>query len=690
MSDLECDSVQQFDRLNFKIDRTRPPLVLVLEWGALAMWALYIGRNFLNLDPTEVSTGREYLSAIYGHFLWEDLKACGSCAMWFGHVSGGYPAFVDPHEATYHPVIILTTLIWGALTGAKIAVVLFLFLGGIAQWWTARVMGLGSVARVWSGALAIAAGNLSGRMEDGMLPLVTSGVSAAFMLPPIILLSRNGDRRSASLLGCALGLFILSGQAYLQIGFAFLAPLTVILFLRSEFGIRVILRRLSLAVSIGLLIAAPFLVPFLHFSTSFGKYTDAAFDQVQPAQYAPLNLVIDSFDFYKASTLGMMPYPYLYTVYIGWIAVAFSAIGFGVMWRRGDRSVALFLLLFAAGAFFVSGAELFRWIRDHTSDASPINRFIIGIRHPTIISGLAVPALLALAAYGVDALARLRHRPLRISFGLSRTSPPDVKHFSFDVRWLLAIPLVVSLVAVRDFSRQWLTVQSQPMDEISAVISVLKTDDLQWVQTPFGQEYFYGQALANGIKISSGVLVWHWEGRTDPTPLLTAQRGDAPAEATLEEMIGDIGIYRSALARPYAYLLFDDGSVTPCTASGRGGDIDVSCDFDRPGTLIVQENSYSGWSASLNGHDRNLVVTEGDWLAVPIDAGQSTVELRYRPWDVPLGIVLMLIGLGVAAYSIVRPLPPALVKETEVTEHPGNDASVGSPRSRSRRRRKRS
>ena len=665
-------------------------VVAALEWCTLALWALYIGRNFLNLDPTVVSTGREYLSAIYGHFLWVDLRACGSCAMWFGHVSGGYPAFVDPHEATFHPVVIVTTLFWGALNGAKIAVVIFLFLGGIAQWWTARIMGLGTTARLWSGAMAVAAGNLSGRMENGMVPLVAAGVSAAFILPPILLLNRSGDRRSAALLGLALGIFIVSGQAYLQIGFAFLAPLVLIFMLRSRFGVRLMLRRLGLSVAIGLLIASPFLVPFLHFSSSFGKFTDGSFDNVQPAKYAPLNLVIDSFDFYKASALGMMPFPYLYTVYIGWIAVAFAAIGFGVMWQRAERRLALYLALFAIGAFVVSGAEPFRWIRDHTADKSAIHVFIVGIRHPTIISGLAVPVLLALAAYGVDAIVGMRSRRLRISYDISSGSPREPRNFSVDYRWLMVVPLVMSLVAVRDFSRYWLTVRPQQMEEISAVMTALTTDDLQWVQTPLGQEYFYGQAIASGLKLSAGVLVWHWEGRNEPAPVLIAHRGDAPADTVRESAIGDIGVYRSTVALPYAHLVYEDGTTSACRARGRGGNIDVTCDSVRSGTLVVQENFYSGWSASVNGDDRNLIATDGDWLAVPVGAGESTIQFRYRPWDVPLGIALMIVGLGLAIYSFIRPGPSAASAETPIADFSAIDANSSTPRSVPRRRRNRS
>jgi hypothetical protein len=38
-----------------------------------------------------------------------------------------------------------------------------------------------------------------------------------------------------------------------------------------------------------------------------------------------------------------------------------------------------------------------------------------------------------------------------------------------------------------------------------------------------------------------------------------------------------------------------------------------------------------------------------------VPAGHSTIRLRYRPWDVPAGILLSVAGLGVAVYWFLRP-----------------------------------
>src|SRR3712207_7544063 len=43
------------------------------------------------------------------------------CATWHGGLRGGYPLFADPHGSMLHPLVMVTTLGWGVLNGAKLA-----------------------------------------------------------------------------------------------------------------------------------------------------------------------------------------------------------------------------------------------------------------------------------------------------------------------------------------------------------------------------------------------------------------------------------------------------------------------------------------------------------------------------------------------------------------------------------------
>jgi hypothetical protein len=86
----------------------------------------------------------------------------------------------------------------------------------------------------------------------------------------------------------------------------------------------------------------------------------------------------------------------------------------------------------------------------------------------------------------------------------------------------------------------------------------------------------------------------------------------------------------------------------PCTASADGGHIDVYCQSDQGGTLYVQENALPGWNAWLDEEKVELI--PGKWLAVNAISGKHVYKFRYQPWDVPLGILVSMLGLGLAVW----------------------------------------
>ena len=71
----------------------------------------------------------------------------GDCVLWNGSINGGSPAMVDLHGAVTHPLVVLTALLWGSIVGAKVTLVICLFLGGLAQWWLAHLPSILPVAQ---------------------------------------------------------------------------------------------------------------------------------------------------------------------------------------------------------------------------------------------------------------------------------------------------------------------------------------------------------------------------------------------------------------------------------------------------------------------------------------------------------------------------------------------------------------
>ncbi|HEY7033811.1 MAG TPA: hypothetical protein VH482_20915 [Thermomicrobiales bacterium] len=625
------------------------------EWLVLAAWALLVAKPYLTFDPDVVPAGREYFAIIQADALWDRLRACGACALWNGAVSGGYPAFADVQGAMLHPLVVVPALVWGWINGAKVTVVAALLLAGLAQWWLARTLGLGTVARVWSGAVAVAAGNLTGRMEDGNVVLVVSGAACALVLPPFLQLGRDGRRRTAAALGLVLGLALLAGQGYLQIGCAFVAPVLLLILLRGNpLGAAALLRRYALALAIAVLVAAPLLVPFLHFWPSFAKDTDPTFGQAQPLAFVPLNLVVDDPAFYRTQVLGKLPIPYLYISYVGWLAVLLAVVGFAVLWRRGERRFAAALGAAVLVPLWLASAQPLRWLAGWTDGIGPAHEFLIGLRSVPAVAGLAVPPLLGLAAAGLDALWRWGRHSVWITTDRSGSAPA----LRLDPRWLLLLLLVLATDRVRTFSENWISTVRQPVAEIDPVLAALQTPDLQWVATPFGEQYWWGPAIARGLKLTTYVTTWHWKDRAAPEPVLAAGRTPPSQAMTPAGTYGGITVYAAPPGQEYAAVVHADGSRTVCAAHGTGGDIDVTCDAPQPGQVVVRENRVAGWSARVDGHDRP-VAGAGGWLAVEVPAGHSVTTLRYRPWDVPLGVAFMLVGLAWAGVLIWRDRKPS-------------------------------
>ena len=330
-------------------------LVLTAELAFLALWTLSFARPYLDLDPDVVPLGREYLSNIQTHFVWSRAASCGWCAMWNGSFRGGYPALADPHGSMLHPLVIVTTLGWGVAGGGEAGH------GRGVLPRRAEPSG-GSVASSdwagwpasWSACMVVVAGHLAGKMEAGNFGLLLSTAATALVLPPLLALGLDGgrSRRMAVVLGVTLALAAVAGQAYMQIGLLLMLPVVFLARRHSTWNVSRagdrwpvltdlprLLRSLILAGSIALLLAAPFIVPTLHFLPQFGKDADATFRSAQPLAFVPLNLVINTHDFYLDQALNKLPFPYLYVTFVGWGPVLLAVVGLVALWtgKAGDE-----------------------------------------------------------------------------------------------------------------------------------------------------------------------------------------------------------------------------------------------------------------------------------------------------------------------------------------------------------------
>ncbi len=614
----------------------------LLELGLIVIWAVWVGQAYLDPNPDMWPNGGELGMAVQSHFPWTWLPKCGACALWNGWVNGGSPTVADVYGAVAHPLVVAAVIAFGLINGAKFIMLTSLVLVGIAQWWLAKVMGLSWLPRLWSAAIAIVGGHIAGRMDAGLVIFVFSIASTSLLLAPAIQLVQTPRRRTAIILGLLLGLALLSGQGYMQVTIVFgLMPALLIFALGSKFDRRRVWKEFAVSGLIAILIAAVLWIPMVHFWPNVAKDSDPGLGSVQPIQYLPLNLVINDHDFYNTTDLAKTALVFLYVNYIGWapILLAVAAV------RLAPRNRRRLLLFFGIAIGFVyilaSGLPIIV-----LRDAFGVQ--VTGIRFPSIIASLAVPLILALAAWGVDLMLKLGWPVKYLKLPLNR-----LKTLSFKpIAVLMPVLLLAAIIPVYEFSKTWLiTVPAIPPQN---VLSIMRTNTSQWVYPPFGEAYWLPYGLNANLKMVTITRPWQWKDRVFPDYSVEASwKNVGPATGPVIAEIDGLAIFTHP-GIEYAYIQIESKTV-PCQAQALGGDIDVNCQSDEDGSLIVEENNWDGWYVKRDGVSADLGT--GQWLSTAAPAGMHHYEFRYRPWDVPLGLAISLIGLGWAVWLWIRGSP---------------------------------
>ena len=647
----ETKSVSRWSQLKTwlleKNGEKKRPWLPVVELLLILYWTLFLGRNILHFSENFWLYGREFGMSIHPHYIWFNLLECGSCVFWNGLYNGGQPAFSELHAGILHPVVIVPTLLFGGINGAKIILLSSLAMAGFAQWWLARVMGLGFIARMWAAAMAITAGHLVGRLEMGVISVILSTAACSLVIPPGLKLALHGKRRDAIWLAITLALAIVAGQGYMQIGLLLcIFPAFLVFFIDDQFQLRPVWKEFLLAGFLALLLAGIFIVPMAHFWPETAKALDPTFDSAQPTAFVPFNFVIDDEDFYRLEHLGRQPYPYLYMNFIGWIPILLAFVPFFLTKPR-DRKLLLFFWIGIFAIIFASSATLFRFLLPIAPN------FIAGIRNPSLIQGLAVPLILGLAAWGVEQILR-ENWPLR-NLAPSR-NPRNVKATVGLTTIFVFCLLAVALQATYQFAAPRLVLLHTEKPSVFSVVFDLRTDDSQWVALPFGEHYWSPFAAEANLKLTNHWRPSEWDYHEPPPPVAEAfhiqptnPNGLRPRGKLIAQH-EDVQIVTHE-EHTYAAIIGPHGE-TPCTAVANGGHIDVTCNSSEEGILRVYENKWRGWRVWQDGESVPLL--QSQWLSTLAPAGEHTYRFRYQPWDVWLGITLSLLGVVLVLFLWVR------------------------------------
>jgi hypothetical protein len=612
--------------------------VQFFEFVPMLFLVFFITTPLMDFRENAFISGYEYFVSIVSHYFWNYLPTCGSCIFWNGTLNGGMPAFAELQGAVLHPLVIVTTLLWGVTNGSKIVVIISLLLSGFASWWLAKELGVGHISRIWVSLLGVVGGHIIGRLESGNVVLVLSVASAALVLPMVLRLNKRISNRRIALLAILLALLWLSGQGYIQIG-VIIGWFPAFLLLLYQSGQKIQKKWIAFgkAFLLSIALSSLLILPTLHFYHNILKYSADDFKSLQPLAYIPLNLVIRDPSLFTQTYLGMDAFPYEHINYIGWVPVLFAIVsGFFVLKQENKRIFAALFLSILLPLLFTSHEVmtfLFKLI--------PAVHYL---RAFSVATALMVPPLLGLAAWGLQKVSELDWP--QIIRG-RQTESRQIQ--SLSLKWIILVPvLLISLIGNIKFVQPYISLHT--IDIPQEDLAFLQLKDKQWV-SPTSADWV--QALMDD---SAKIVIdrpWVWKDRQRLLGYIQLLfNPDKVYNARMVSREKDFDVVKNA-DELYTGITSSDGTadkVIPCDAITQGGHITVTCDSPQSGILTVREYQLSGWYAWMDGKPLSLL--SSDWLAVNTQPGKHVYTFIYNPWDVYAGAVLVIIGSFIALWMI--------------------------------------
>jgi len=92
--------------------------------------------------------------------------------------------------------------------------------------------------------------------------------------------------------------------------------------------------------------------------------------------------------------------------------------------------------------------------------------------------------------------------------------------------------------------------------------------------------------------------------------------------------------------------------------------VEMDVGLSERGFLVVSDAYFPGWEAKANGERVEIYRADGAFRAIPLEAGEYRVEMRYEPMSFRLGLAISVVS-AVALLAIVVTLMAVRRKEAE-------------------------
>lgn len=649
------------------------PRVLI-EWGALVFGVLFFCQRILDFGAQTILSGNDTESLQQLDWVFFNaVKNAGTFPLWNPYFRTGWPFFADGFLHVYNPLSSLSVLFFGVWDGPKIAVILSYCAAAFGMWWLAKVLGLGSAARVWMGFSYALTGQPAARFFQGQYDFVYGYAWFPWAIGALIAIAQTRRRLYIGLAAIFMALIVFSGNAYYGFYMVFVALLlgiVAIVDVRRD-APRLSIRTLTalLLLLTGLLaigLSAIQTVPLFEGRSLISKGGDPelatahTFQQVWLDYTSPESQRPDTVDF---------PAREEYFAYVGLIPFILLLLTPLALWRGQRRWLIFFALLFITATCYAALKDmpLGSWYAQNqfwTQWRYPMRALVLGALALTVLGGMGIDAFWRVAAEWT-----MTHR----EEWLARAASWIARGFLV----LLAVLMVLSVLDIAMVNRVPVFTYDACKPQYQAMAWLRpRLSGPAFVSNPQG---CHGAVISQDLYYLDG---WYGfevlpmtEGMVNQRPVAAEPNyqlvgiGAQPTSpsARLVKEFDSNSIYRIPDSLPYAFsvenslLLNHDTSspikadqvkpLAPYVASPNRVELIVSS--KAKSTLVILNSLYPGWKVQVDGKSAPLL-NVSSFMATPILEGVHKYEFVFDPVSFKLGLLLSVLSLVVTGILIAR------------------------------------
>ncbi len=641
----------------------------LIEWLIMALVIYFFCQTTL-LDGNNQQlqqTGEHNESATLPILIASAVQEHGEIPLWNPYMLTGFPHAGDPINHFWNPIATLPVILFGGITGMKVAVFLSMLAAALGQWFLAHTFGVRGLFRLWAGLLFALSGGLALFWRLGWFELFVGMAWFPWCFAGLWSALHRRDRLSPVLTALAIAMVITTGGGYypfyLGVSLAVLTGIALYWHKPAERPIQ--LRRAIVIAVLAVGLVAVVWMPLIDGFRYTGRDAPPDYPQrtSQPIAYALFNYVVSDPAWFGFDVLGKgVGYGWFYIGVAPLLALAFVPwLYHRFRWRR--RGVIAFLALLSV---------LLLW---HANRHTPVQSlyelipFLYIFRFPNRLLVLAASPLIAAAALTWQSLLVWGRRywrglDLGITSARGRGSTTGISMVRV-LNVLVLILLVLALSDVYNVNRSFAMAPHPRNQNARAALTWLKQYDDGLYYVNIGGTNIYWDWMAYAYELELPVINFRYNRRVltmdeqyapqspfnaQPKYVLAGQDQAAPPGAQLLNNFQGVALWQRMDVLPYAFATDRvDGPIMPAQVVAQAVQLDGPNRVVVSGVaegddehLVVLMSDYPGWRLRVDGERAEMASVNG-YLGAEMLPGEHSYVFSFRPiqHDIGLGISLL-------------------------------------------------